>query len=353
MQTETMNNSEPKEMMMVKTAEKAVVEEASIPAVKKVFTLDLDKVVARARQSYGKSEAGLAKKLTTGSKLSRPTEDKDFILWTGSDFWHKLTKLKGIPFGKIVQFSGKMDSGKSSMSYVFMASAQKSGYYVILLDSEGKFQSVRYDKQIGGDSKQLLVADTNSTEEGGKSVAYLVHAIKEQDKNAKILIVLDSIGALITRSENGSDDDESMGKQPGVQAKEINWLMKKFNRLIFDYQNKETGEQTIAVLVVNQVYVNLMSPGYSEKGGQGLAYASSLILQLSRKKDLIKVKSGEKIKYGIVSRAKVKKNHLFDGEESLAETDIVVSAGGIQGVDEAKKTASADVSGWDAPDEEG
>lgn len=314
--------------------------------------LDIDSIVKKAQAFYSKNEKGLAARLSTGDNLARPSKDSDFVLWVGSDYWFKLTRLKGLPFGKIIQCSGKPDSGKSTTAAAFMASAQNSGYYVILWDAEQKFQATRFDKQMNGNSKKLLVIDNNSIEEGAKGVAYFVHAIKEQDKNAKILIVFDSVGAALTKSENATEDDESMSKQPAVQAKEINWAIKKFNRLINQYHNKETGEHSISVLVINQVYANLMSPGFKEKGGDGLFYLSSLIIQLTRKKDLIRVRGGEKIKYGIVSRAKVKKNHLFDGEESLAEMDIVVNSSGIEGVEEAKK--KEDIKGWDdASEDEG
>lgn len=312
-------------------------------------TLDINKIIEKARTFYSKGEKGLSRQIASGTSIVRPTKDTDFVLWNGGDHWFRLTRLKGLPFGKIVQISGRPDSGKSTHAAVFMASAQSSGYYVILWDAEQKFQSVRYDKQMGGNSNNLLVVDTNSIEEGAKAVAYLIHSIKEQDKSAKILIVYDSVGASLTSSEN-SEEEETMSRQPGTQAKEINWAVKKFNRLINKYQDRETGEHSIAILIINQVYANLMSPGVKEKGGDGLFYLSSLIVQLSRKKDLTRTKAGEKIKYGIVSRAKVRKNHLFDGEECLSEMDIVVGSSGIQSADDVKKK-EADIEGWEKADE--
>jgi hypothetical protein len=50
-----------------------------------------------------------------------------------------------------------------------------------------------------------------------------------------------------------------------------------------------------------------------------------------------------------VSRAKVRKNHLFDGEECIAEMDLVVSAEGIQLAQDVK--SKSDITGWDAKDE--
>ena len=77
-----------------------------------------------------------------------------------------------------------------------------------MLDTENKFQARRYDEQMGGNSKNLLIVDTNSIIDGTKGVAYLVRSIKEQSKNAKILIVFDSIGAALNSSESDEDNED-------------------------------------------------------------------------------------------------------------------------------------------------
>jgi hypothetical protein len=53
-----------------------------------------------------------------------------------------------------------------------------------------------------------------------------------------------------------------------------------------------------------------------------------------------------------VTRAKVKKNHLFDGEDCIAELDLVVSADGIKLEKEVKsKAEKVGITGWDDPSE--
>lgn len=309
---------------------------------------DVNSIVNIIRASYPKTQKGLANQITTGNNISKSDNEKDFILCP-TDFWKKLTNLSGLKIGKIYELSGLPDSGKSSAASIFMASAQKSGHYVILWDTEGKFQANRYNKFIGGDSSTLLIIDTNDVEEGTLAITYSVNAIKKQNKDAKIFIVVDSIGGMLSKQENNSEA-EGMSAMPMQAAKQGKWMIKRLARLTKDYQNKETGEHSITVLCINHVYAQLMGHGYKEAGGNGLFYYASVIIQLTRKKDLIKVKNGEKIKYGIVSRAKVKKNHLFDGEECLAEVDIVVSADGISLADSVKKTA-VDIIGWDGEDE--
>ena len=55
-----------------------------------VAGLDISKLVLKAQDLYGKKEKGLAKQITTGTSLVRPTEDKDFVVWTCGDHWKTL-----------------------------------------------------------------------------------------------------------------------------------------------------------------------------------------------------------------------------------------------------------------------
>ncbi len=309
-----------------------------------VAGLDINKLVKKAQESYGKKESGLSKQLATGKTLVRPNEDKDYIVWTKGDHWQTLTHLKGIPFGRIVEISGKPDSGKSTHAMCFMKFAQDQETLVILWDAEKKFSAKRFDEKIGGCSDNLLIVDTNNIINGAKAVAHFVHAAKEMNPDIKILIVWDSVGSSINSTED-KDDSEDYSQQPGVTAKENAYAIRKFNKLANRYINRDTGEETIATLVINQTYANIGSVGQTEKGGGEIYYLSSVIIQLSRKQDLNRVKNGEKYKYGIVTRAKVKKNHLFDGDECISEMDLVVSADGIHLSKDVKNFD--DIKGWE------
>jgi RecA/RadA recombinase len=306
--------------------------------------LDINKLVKKAQESYSKTEKGLSNQLSTGTGIVRPTEDKDFVVWTKGDHWQTLTHLKGLPFGRIIEISGRPDSGKSTHAAAFMCAAQQQDVLVILWDAEKKFSAARFDTKLGGNSNNLLIVDTNNIINGCNAVAHFVNAAKEMNPAVKILIVWDSVGASLNSTED-QEGEESYSKQPGVTAKENAYAIRKFNKLSNKYINRETGEETIATLVINQNYQNIGSVGYTEKGGGEIYYLSSVIIQLARKQDLTRVKNGEKYKYGIVTRAKVKKNHLFDGDECIAEMDLVVSAEGIHLAKDIKKFD--DIQGWD------
>jgi RecA/RadA recombinase len=309
-----------------------------------VAGLDINKLIKKTQDTYDKSEIGLSKLLSTGKNISRPVEDKDFIVWPYNSLWSELTGLKGIPLGYIVQISGKPDSGKSSMAACFMKAAQDQDFLIILWDSEKKFSAARFDHKMNGDSSKLVVINTNNIIDGCNMIAKVVHSAKELNYNTKILICWDSVGASLNTSEDNEEENYSL--QPGVSAKQNSYAIKKFNKLANKYKNKDNGDPTISTLVINQVYqsIGIGAPTQIEKGGTEIYYLSSIIIQLSRKQDLIRTKEGKKLKFGIISRAKVKKNHLFDGNENIAELDIVVSAEGIQLASEVK--SYKDVSGW-------
>jgi len=317
-----------------------VEKQSSSPTSKLKF--NISSLVDKARGIYGKSEAGLAKQISAGSNIVRAEKDSDFVLWSQGDHWQKLTGIKGIPFGRIIQIAGKPDSGKSTHAMCFMSDAQRQGVLVILWDAEGKFSQKRYDSKIGGNSNELLVIQTNSIQDGVMHVANTIHAAKQLDPNVKVLLVWDSVGASLNSKED-SEETEEASNQPGVDARDIAKAVKKLNKTIFRYFNKETGEHSIGCLIVNQVYANIGSVGTKEKGGAQLEYLSSLILNLTRKSDLTKTRAGVKVKHGIVTRAKVKKNHLFDGDDCVSELELEVSASGIKLFGKGKKDDDGEV----------
>lgn len=322
------------------------------PNKKKNLDFSLDDILKEARASFSGNDKGLGLQITSGADISRPSKDSDFICYKGSH-WEQLTGIKGLPFGKVVQIAGRPDSGKSTHAMAFMKNAQDDGVYVILWDAENKFSPTRFDNYFHGDSKKLLLVPSKMILVGGDQVEALVNAIMKKP-NAKILIIWDSVGGTLPKNESHEAEDDKKGKgfrgskQMAAAAKENGQVLRGLIRLMEGYKDKQTNEERIAVLLINQSYSNIGSPGQKESGGQKVEYFSSLILQLTRKKDLIKTRDKVKRKIGIVTRAKVKKNHLFDGEDSVAEMDLLITAGGIRLASEAKLKVE---DGWDESDD--
>lgn len=316
---------------------------------KKIFKLDLNKIVSDVRSAYGKDK-GKALQVSTGSSISRPVGDNAFVNWKDSP-WHELTGVQGIPFGRIVQIAGRPDSGKSTHAMQFMKLAQDQNILVILLDSENKFSLKRFNNKFGGNSDELIIISSKMILEGADEVEKVVTAAKEQDIECRILIVVDSIGGSLAKNEGEDSLDNS--KQMASAAKENGTFMRGIVRLMEKYKNRETNEENICALLINQSYANIGAPGQKEAGGQKVEYFSSIILQLTRKSDLTKIKDGVKRKIGIVTRAKVKKNHLFDGDDSIAELDLVITAGGIDLLSKQKTKKDKSEDGWEAGEDNG
>jgi len=73
------------------------------------------------------------KTLSTGKTLTKSEDDKDYVVWNYVIFWKKITHFKRLTYGRIVQISGKPDSGKIYCGYViFMKCAQDQDILVIL-----------------------------------------------------------------------------------------------------------------------------------------------------------------------------------------------------------------------------
>ncbi len=293
----------------------------------KANKVDLDLIISTARKDFsGRTEKGLAQQLTTGAHVPRPTKDSDFVLYPGPH-WSILTGTKGAPFGKFVQIAGRPDSGKSSHAMAFMKKAQDDGHIVILWDTENKFSATRFDKYFGGCSDDVLLVTSKVILEGADMVSAFIRAALAQYPEKKALIVWDSIGGTLSTAENEKNLRES--RQMAIAAKENGMVLHAWVNLMEEFKNRDTNEDRIAGLLINQTYANIGAPGQKEAGGQKVEYYSSLILQLTRKGDLNKVRDKIKRKVGILTRARVRKNHLFDGEDSIAELDLDVTAGSI------------------------
>jgi len=290
------------------------------------MVIDLDKVINKARDDFKNSEKGLGLQLCTGNNIPRPDSDEDFICWKNSS-WELLTSLRGLPYGKICQIAGKSDSGKSTHAMEFMKRAQDQGNQVILWDSEGKFSPTRFDNYFKGNSSELLIVPSKMILIGSDMIDSYVHSIKSIYPDQKILIVWDSVGGTLPTAESSKSKRES--RQMAEASKENAIVCRGFVQLMEQYRNEKTGKHSIATLLINQTYANIGAPGQVESGGQKVAFFSSLIIQLTRRADLFRVSKKVKRKIGITTRAMIKKNHLFDGEDTIAEMKLDITAGGV------------------------
>ncbi len=280
-------------------------------------------IVADVQKLYNKDPKAKAM-ITTGDTIRQTYTAKDGVPVPEGHPLRELVGLPCVPYNKITQISGPPDSGKSTSSGQLMAAAQKSGHLVILLDSEDKFDAQRFDTKFGGNSAEVLLVKTNEILQGGEKLRKLAVAAKDKYPDAKLFLVWDSVGGSQARGAAERELDSEKHGQPGQDAKENGAVMKMFVGLINKYND------SISVLLINQVYakIGFMAHGDAESGGKKIEFHSSLIIRLKRVKTLIKTVKGQKVKYGIITRATVTKNHLSQSDTSLHQLDFEITASG-------------------------
>lgn len=293
-------------------------------AVENMSKVNVSKIIADMQKLYQKDKKAQAL-ICTGDAVRTEYTHLDVVCLPEGHPLRTLLGLPGIPYNKIIQIVGKPDTGKSTFAGETMAAAQNDGVQVILFDSEDKFDASRF-KSMGGDPAKVLMIKTNEILKGGELVRRYITAVKEQDENAKILFVWDSVGGSQSRSHAERELDSEKHAQPGQDAKENGSLMKMLVALINKYPD------SIAVYMANQSYakIGFMQHGDAAAGGTKIEYHSSFIVMLKRIKVLTKTVKGVLTKYGIISRATVTKNHLSQSETSVHQLDFTVTAKGAQ-----------------------
>lgn len=289
--------------------------------------INVNKIVSEMQKLYAKDKK-ISSIIRTGASIKTVYTEQDVVPLPGSHPLSPLLGLPGLPFNKIAQLAGKPDCGKSTWAAECMVAAQKAGIQVILTDSEDKFDAARFTA-MGGSPEDMLLIKSNETLKAGELARRYIMAVKEQDEKARILYVIDSIGASQSRMHAERELDSEKHAQPGQDAKENSSLMKMIVALINKYPD------SIAVLMINQTYakIGFGMIGDSASGGTKIEYHSSFIVMLKRIKILTKIIKGSQVKYGIISRATVTKNHLGLQKTSIYKQDFQVTAEGSSLVD--------------------
>lgn len=282
--------------------------------------LDLEQLKEQVRDVY-KSKKRDEYKLGLGTDEILPP---DFV--PAPKIIQNLIGLPGYPICRLTMISGKPDSGKTTLGMLALIEAQKKDYYTILVDTEKKFDFDRM-KRMGGDPNGILKVLATTIEDGFVGLDTFINTIFSQDPDGKVFIVWDSIGGTPTKAEAQADADESI--QLATAAKVIKRNLRVFVQKFDKHQ--------IGMLMINQMYANIGSHGYTNSGGEGVDYFSALIIQLSRISHYIVQEKGQQYKAGIDTQATVTKNHLIRGEKTLYRAKFRVKAYEICEITSRKK----------------
>lgn len=246
------------------------------------------------------------------SKTSVITE----YISTGSYALNKIISgdpRKGIPVGLITAFAGESSTGKSFICANVAREAQKQGFIVIYVETENSPIGDMLTK-VGADSENIIKPEGCFTIAAVKNnLVKTLRAIHEQYPDSKILVILDSLGNLVSDKQlYGDIEDNKIGHDQGMKAKEL----KALSAIL----TQELGRCNGTMLVANHIY---LKPGQNPKippeevfsGGSGFLYTASVIVYMHKRTEREEEENqatgkDEKRAVGVFLRGMTKKNRI-------------------------------------------
>lgn len=193
--------------------------------------------------------------------------------------------IGGIPRGRITEIYGPESSGKTTLCLHIIAEAQKMGGLAAFIDAEHALD-VNYAKRLGVDTANLLISQPDFGEQALEITDTLVRS------NALDIIVIDSVAALVPRSEiEGEMGDATMA----VQARLMSQALRKLTAAI--------SKSKTAVVFINQLRSKIgvmFGNPETTTGGNALKFYASVRIDIRR---IAAIKEGEEV---VGNRTKVK-----------------------------------------------
>ena len=190
----------------------------------------------------------------------------------------------GIPIGRLTGFIGPESCGKTLMANKIMANAQKKGMHVAYFDTEGALDQ-ETAQRLGCDSSKIKHVPSEMTESCRNQIVKFLDTVVEKKLQGKVLIVIDSLGNLITAQEKKKIEEGSDTPDMGNRAKALKSMMRAITHA--------ASRANCPVIFTNHVYEDpsQMHPSAIKKqaGGSGPLYMASVIIQMAKKTE----KSGD------------------------------------------------------------
>ena len=198
---------------------------------------------------------------------------------------------KGIPRGRVIEIYGPESSGKTTIALQIIAEAQKAGGIAAFIDAEHALDP-SYAAKIGVDTDNLYVSQPDSGEQALDICETLVRS------NAFDIIVVDSVAALVPRSELEGDMGDA---QMGSQARLMSQAMRKLTSAV--------ARAKTSLVFINQIRMKIgivFGNPETTTGGNALKFAASQRIEVRKGKP---IKVGEEI-VGHEVNIKIVKNKL-------------------------------------------
>lgn len=209
--------------------------------------------------------------------------------------------IGGLPVGRVVEIHGLQSTAKTSLCLGIIAHLQKQGIACAFADAEYAL-NMNHARKIGVDTDELLVIRADTGEEFFEAIEKVIK------QNAAKFIVVDSVSALVPRSELEADVNKpTMGGQARLMASGLRRLVGPL------------AKAGATLVFINQLRANIMGGQYNPyivTGGMALQFYSTIMLELKRGDAL---KRGE-TQIGAEVIIHVKKNKVGNPNERCTVT---------------------------------